>query len=66
MLLLPLVLLNGSLLRWDESKTKYKLPISRDVRRIDSQKTADSYIFDIVKEFIYFDRAFTTIIDINL
>ena len=34
------------------SKTKYMLSISRDVRHIDSQITADNYTFDKAKDFI--------------
>ena len=49
-----------------EGKTKYMLSISRDVRRIDSQITADSYTFDTVKEFIYLGSAVTTENDVNL
>ena len=36
----------------NEGKTKYMLSTSRDVRRIDSQITADNYAFETVKEFI--------------
>ena len=41
----------------NEDKTKYMLSKSRDVRRIDSQITADKYTFETVKEFIYFGSA---------
>ena len=49
-----------------EGKTKYMLSINRDVRRLDSQITADSYTFDTVKEFIYLGSAVTTENDVNL
>ena len=44
----------------NEGKTKYMLSTSRDVRRIDSQITADNYTFETVKEFIYLGSAVTT------
>ena len=37
----------------NEGKPKYMLSRCGDARRIDSQITADNYIFEIVKEFIY-------------
>ena len=37
----------------DEGKAEYIVSTSRDVRRIDSQTTADYYNFDIIKQFIY-------------
>ena len=36
----------------NEGKITYMLSTSRDMRRIDSQITEDSYTFDTVKEFI--------------
>ena len=49
-----------------DGNTKYMLSTSRDVRRIDSQITADNYTFDTVKEFIYLDSAYTTKNDVSL
>ena len=37
----------------NEGKTKYTLLTSRDVRRIDSQITADDYTSGTVKAFVY-------------
>ena len=34
-------------------KSKYMMSTSRDVWCVGSQITADSYTFDVVKEFIY-------------
>ena len=42
-----------------EGKTKYICSTSRNVRRIDSQTTADKYTFDTVKGFIYLGSAVT-------
>ena len=44
----------------NESKTKYMLSTSKSVRRIGSPATADNFIFDIVKEFIYYVFAVIT------
>ena len=49
-----------------EGKTKYICSTSRNVRRIDSQTTADKYTFDTVKGFIYLGSAVTTKNDISL
>ena len=38
----------------------------RDMRRIDSQITADNYTFDTVKEFICLGSAITTKHDVSL
>ena len=50
----------------NEGKTKYKFMTTRDVRRIDSQITADNYTFGTVKEFIYFGSYVTTKNDVSL
>ena len=42
------------------------LSTSRDVRRTDSQITADNYTFDTVKEIIYLDSAVLTKNDVSL
>ena len=42
------------------------LSTSKNVRRIDSQITADNYTFDTVKEFIYLGSAVTTKNDVSL
>ena len=42
------------------------LSTSRDVRRINSQITADNYTFDTVKEFVYLGSAATTKNDVSL
>ena len=47
-------------------KIKYMLSGSRDVRRIDSQITADNYAFETVKEFVYLGFAVTTKTDVSL
>ena len=41
-------------------KIKYKLSISRDVQRTDSQIAVNNYSFEIVKEFIYLGSDVTT------
>ena len=50
----------------NEGKTKYMFSTSRDMRRIDSQITADNYTVDTVKEFIYLGSAVTTKNDVSL
>ena len=42
------------------------LSTSRNVRRIDSQITADKYTFETAKEFVYFGSAVTTKNDVSL
>ena len=50
----------------NENKTKYMFSTSRDVRRIDSQITADNFTFDTVKEYIYLGSTVTTKNYVNL
>ena len=50
----------------NEGKTKYMFSTNRDVRRIESQITANNYTFDTVKEFIYLGSAVTTKNDVSL
>ena len=50
----------------NEGKTKYMLTTSGVVPRMGSQITANSYNFDVVKDFIYLGTAINTTNDISL
>ena len=50
----------------NKRKIKYMLLTRRDVRRIDSQITADNYTFKTVKKFVYLGSAITTKNDVSL
>ncbi|XP_043063529.1 uncharacterized protein LOC122319800 [Drosophila ficusphila] len=47
-------------------KTKFMVCSSRELRRLDSQLTADSYSFESVKEFMYFGTVITSTNDVSL
>ena len=46
-------------------KSKYMMSTSRDVWCVGSQITADSYTFDVVKDFVYLGTAITTNNDVS-
>ena len=50
----------------NQDKMKYMLTTSGVVPRMGSQITANSYNFDVVKEFIYFGTAISTNKDVSL
>ena len=50
----------------NEGKTKYMLSASEIVRRMASHIKANSYNFDVVKEFIYLGNDINTNKDVNL
>ena len=50
----------------NEGKTKYMLTTSGVVPRMGSQITANSYNFEVVKQFIYLGTAMNTNNDVSL